>query len=358
MKTILITGGAGFIGSNAVRLFLETGDVRVVNVDRLTYAGNPESLSDVADSPRYVFEQADICDVDAMRWIFKHHDPDAIVHLAAESHVDRSIDDPTEFVVTNVLGTCELLRVSLEHWRRLDAARHAEFRFLHVSTDEVYGDLGPEGTPFKETSNYAPSSPYAATKASSDHLVRTWHRTYGLPVLLTNSSNNYGPYQFPEKLIPHVILNALAGNPIPVYGDGQQVRDWIYVEDHVRALRTVLTAGRIGETYNIGGHNEVRNVDIVHEICHLLDERLGNDEASSVSRLIAFTADRPGHDRRYALDSSRMQHDFGWAPEETFTKGLARTVDWYLDNRSWWQRILDGSYRLERLGACGASSGA
>ncbi len=358
MKTILITGGAGFIGSSTVRVFLGASDARIVNVDKLTYAGNPESLADIENSPRYTFEQVDICDGDALRTLFERHDPDAVVHLAAESHVDRSIDGPTEFLHTNVMGTGELLRTALDHWRGLDETRRQAFRFLHVSTDEVYGDLGPEGTPFTETTRYAPSSPYAATKAASDHLVRAWHRTYGLPILITNCSNNYGPCQFPEKLIPHMILNALSGKPLPVYGDGQQVRDWLYVEDHANALWTVLTSGRVGETYNIGGHNEVRNLDVVREICRLLDARLGNDAGSSVSALIRFVTDRPGHDTRYAIDAGRIQRELGWQPAETFATGLEKTVNWYLDNRIWWQRVLDGSYRLERIGAGGASGGA
>ncbi len=358
MKTILITGGAGFIGSSTVRAFLNASDARIVNVDKLTYAGNPESLADVEHSPRYAFEQVDICDGAALHALFRRYDPDAVVHLAAESHVDRSIDGPTEFLHTNVMGTGELLRTALDHWRALDEPRRPAFRFLHVSTDEVYGDLGPNGAPFTETTRYAPSSPYAATKASSDHLVRAWHRTYGLPILITNCSNNYGPCQFPEKLIPHMILNALSGKPLPVYGDGLQVRDWLYVEDHANALWTVLTAGRVGETYNIGGHNEVRNIDVVREICRQLDARLGNDAASSVSALIKFVTDRPGHDTRYAIDAGKIQRELGWQPAETFTTGLEKTVNWYLDNRIWWQRVLDGSYQLERIGAGGASSAA
>ena len=357
MKTILVTGGAGFIGSNTVRHFLGSGDVRVVNIDNLTYAGNLDSLSDVAQSPHYTFEQADICDAEALRKLLARYDPDAVVHLAAESHVDRSIDGPTEFLHTNVLGTGKLLCASFAHWQQLTASRKAAFRFLHVSTDEVFGDLGANGKPFNETARYAPSSPYAATKAASDHLVRAWHRTYGLPILITNCSNNYGPYQFPEKLIPHMILNAVEGSPLPVYGNGMQVRDWLYVGDHVRALWTVLNKGRIGETYNIGGNNEMRNLDVVREVCRLLDSRLGNAASrASVSRLITFVKDRPGHDTRYAIDAGKIQRDLGWQPKETFTTGLAKTVDWYLHNRSWWKRVLDGSYRLERIGAAGVRS--
>ncbi len=358
LKTIFVTGGAGFIGSNTVRQFLRATDARVVNLDKLTYAGNLQSLVEVASSPRYAFEQVDVCDYAMLRELFARHDPDAVVHLAAESHVDRSIDGPAEFLLTNVLGTGELLRASLEHWRAMDSGRSNAFRFLHVSTDEVFGDLGPEGQPFTETARYAPSSPYAATKAASDHLVRAWHRTYGLPIIVTSCSNNYGPYQFPEKFIPHMILSALADKPLPVYGDGRQVRDWLYVEDHVRALWNVLCKGRIGETYNIGGHNEVRNIDVVHEICRLLDARLGRDGKKSVMRLITFVADRPGHDTRYAIDAGRIQRELGWRPSESFASGLLKTVDWYLDNRAWWESVLDGSYRLERFGAGRASIGA
>ncbi|NHA15381.1 dTDP-glucose 4,6-dehydratase [Thioalkalivibrio sp. XN279] len=352
MDTILVTGGAGFIGSNVVRHFLDAADTRIVNLDKLTYAGNPESLADVADSPRYAFEQVDICDGPALAQLFAHYQPDAVMHLAAESHVDRSIDGPGAFVDTNVVGTGELLGAALAHWRGIPAGRREAFRFLHVSTDEVYGDLGPNGTPFTETTPYAPSSPYAATKAASDHLVRAWHRTYGLPVLVTNCSNNYGPNQFPEKLIPHMILNALAGRPLPVYGDGRQVRDWLYVEDHARALWTVLRHGRVGETYNIGGCNEVENIDVVHRICALVAEHAPEAaKGRPLEELITFVTDRPGHDTRYAIDARKIQRELGWAPQETFQTGLARTVRWYLENRDWWQRVLDGSYRLERIGA-------
>jgi dTDP-glucose 4,6-dehydratase len=359
LKTVLITGGAGFIGSNAVRLFMQTTDARIVNVDKLSYAGNLESLADIPASSRYAFEQVDICDGSALGELFRRYDPDAVMHLAAESHVDRSIDGPGEFLRTNVTGTAELLGASLEHWRSLPAARREAFRFLHVSTDEVYGDLGADGSPFTETTRYAPSSPYAATKASSDHLVRAWQRTYGLPILITNCSNNYGPRQFPEKLIPHMILNALAGKPLPVYGDGNQVRDWLFVDDHARALWTVLTAGRVGETYNIGGHNEVRNIDVVREICRLLEPELQDGRAKgSLAELITFVRDRPGHDTRYAIDAGKIQRELGWQPAETFASGLAKTVAWYLENRGWWQRVLDGSYRLERLGAMEADGAA
>lgn len=360
MEKILVTGGAGFIGSNAVRHFLAAGDTRIVNVDKLTYAGNLESLAGVADSPRYAFEPVDICDGPALRDLFSRHEPDAVVHLAAESHVDRSIDGPGEFLRTNVLGTGELLDAALAHWRGLPAARREAFRFLHVSTDEVYGDLGPDGEPFTETTRYVPSSPYAATKAGSDHLVRAWHRTFGLPVLITNCSNNYGPNQFPEKLIPHMILNALSGRPLPVYGDGLQVRDWLYVEDHVRALWTVLTRGRVGETYNIGGCNEVRNIDVVRRICALVAEHAPETAAARpLEELITYVTDRPGHDTRYAIDAGKIRQELGWEPLETFDTGLARTVRWYLEHREWWQRVLDGSYRLERIGAdAGATEAA
>jgi dTDP-glucose 4,6-dehydratase len=356
---ILVTGGAGFIGSNVVRLLLDVSDARIVNVDKLTYAGNLESLADVSGHTRYGFEQVDLCDREALQAVFARHDPDAVVHLAAETHVDRSIDSPDTFLHTNVLGTGELLHASLAHWRGLDPSRRAAFRFLHVSTDEVYGDIGPDAVPSTETVRYAPSSPYAATKAASDHLVRAWHRTYALPVLITHCSNNYGPCQFPEKLIPHMILSALAGQPMRVYGDGRHVRDWLFVDDHARALWTVLTKGRVGESYNIGAHNEQRNIDIVRALCRVLDQRLGNDGSpgrESVARLITFVDDRPGHDRRYAIDAGRLRHELGWRPEESFASGLAKTVDWYLEHRGWWQRVLDGSYRLERLGATGATA--
>jgi dTDP-glucose 4,6-dehydratase len=347
---ILVTGGAGFIGSAVVRHLIGATDAEVVNIDKLTYAGNLESLADAADSERYAFEQADICDAAALDRIFAQHRPDAVMHLAAESHVDRSIDGPGDFIRTNLVGTYELLQASR---RYLDAEARAadDFRFLHVSTDEVFGDLADTGAFFTETTSYAPSSPYAATKAGSDHLARAWGRTFGLPVLVSNCSNNYGPYQFPEKLIPHMILNALAGKPLPVYGDGSQVRDWLYVEDHARALWTVLSEGSVGETYNIGGHNERRNLDVVHTICRTLKEA-GEAPAGGgrFEDLITFVKDRPGHDTRYAIDAGKIDRELGWAPAETFETGLASTVRWYLDNRGWWERVLDGSYRLERIG--------
>ncbi len=347
---ILVTGGAGFIGSAAVRYLLEHTSARIVNVDNLTYAGNLESLADCATSSRYTFERADVCDGKRLQQIFRKHEPDAVLHLAAESHVDRSIDGPAQFVVTNVVGTGRLLHAALEYWSSLNGEKRAAFRFLHVSTDEVYGDLGASPNLFVETTPYAPSSPYAATKAASDHLVRAWGRTYNLPVLITNCSNNYGPYQFPEKLIPHMILSALQGKPLPVYGNGSQVRDWLYVEDHARALWTVLTRGRVGETYNIGGRNEQRNVEVVRRICALLQDAVPPATGDRYEDLITFVTDRPGHDSRYAIDATKMERELGWKPEETFESGLAKTVTWYLQNRGWWQRVLDGSYRLARIG--------
>lgn len=347
---VLVTGGAGFIGSAVVRHLIRDG-ADVVNVDKLTYAGNLESLNGVSTSPQYTFEQSDICDPVAMQRVFRAHKPDAVIHLAAESHVDRSIDAPDDFLQTNLLGTFRLLQAARAYLETCPSATAKRFRFLHVSTDEVYGDLRETGEHFRETTPYAPSSPYAATKAGADHLVRAWGRTYRLPILITNCSNNYGPYQFPEKLIPHTILNALSGRPLPVYGDGRQIRDWLFVEDHAAALWTVLTKGRLGETYNIGGHNEQRNIEVVRRICALLErfvpEHSDND---GFEGLITFVADRPGHDVRYAIDSGKMQRELGWTPRETFETGLEKTVRWYLDNRGWWQRIVDGSYRLDRLG--------
>ena len=353
-KTFLITGGAGFIGSAVVRELIRGSDHRVVNLDKLTYAGNLDSLASVSDNPRYSFLQADICDSRAVQKAFAEHQPDVVMHLAAESHVDRSIDGPADFIQTNMVGTSVLLEAARGYWGALQESepeKAAAFRFHHVSTDEVYGDLeGPEGL-FTETTPYAPSSPYSASKAGSDHLVRAWQRTFGLPTLVTNCSNNYGPFHFPEKLVPLMILNALAGKPLPVYGDGQQVRDWLYVEDHARALITVATEGAVGETYNIGGHNEKTNLEVVEAICDTLDE-LVPLEAGGASRreLITFVADRPGHDRRYAIDAGKIARELGWTPRETFATGLRQTVQWYLDNREWWQRVQDGSYQGERLG--------
>lgn len=394
---ILVTGGAGFIGSAVVRHLIKDTDHSVVNLDKLTYAGNLESLVSVSDSPRYAFEQVDICDAAEVRRVLAEHQPDLMMHLAAESHVDRSIDGPGEFIQTNIVGTYVLLEAARAYWQQLDAQRKARFRFHHISTDEVYGDLlhpndvgqgvnttatslpgstgqssysqfnsavdhpiesgdeavsgGPGMTLplFTETTAYAPSSPYSASKAGSDHLVRAWHRTYGLPVVVTNCSNNYGPFHFPEKLIPLVILNALEGKPLPIYGAGDQIRDWLYVEDHARALVLVATRGANGETYNIGGHNEKQNIEVVQSICSILDE-LAPRPAGSYSDLITHVSDRPGHDRRYAIDAGKIGRELGWTPQETFATGLRKAVQWYLDNQPWCQRVQDGSYQRERLG--------
>ncbi|MCC5887203.1 MAG: dTDP-glucose 4,6-dehydratase [Gammaproteobacteria bacterium] len=344
---LLITGGAGFIGSALIRHLIDDTAHHVVNVDKLTYAGNLDSLTRVATDPRYTLERADITDAPRMAHIFTEHAPDAVMHLAAESHVDRSIDAPAVFVQTNVVGTAVLLEAARNYWETLPAERREAFRFLHVSTDEVYGDLTPEAPAFTERHPYQPSSPYSASKAGSDHLVRAWHRTFGLPVLVSNCSNNYGPCQFPEKLIPLMILNALQGKPLPVYGDGLQVRDWLYVEDHARALVEVVTRGRVGGTYNIGGRNERTNKSVVHLICDLL-ETLAPEKPEGVTafaNLIQSVTDRPGHDRRYAVDTRHIEAELGWTPAETFETGLKKTVGWYLENRTWWQRVLDGSYR-------------
>ncbi len=348
MNTVIVTGGAGFIGSAVVRQFLDETQVRVVNIDKLTYAANLDSIPQAAGHNRYMLARADICDPAAMRQAFVEHQPDAVLHLAAESHVDRSIDGPAAFVQTNVVGTSVLLTAALEYWRGLPAGRRDGFRFHHISTDEVYGSLGPEGA-FTERSAYAPNSPYAASKAASDHLVRAWHKTYGLPILLTNCSNNFGPYQFPEKLIPHTIINALAGRSLPVYGKGDNVRDWLHVEDHARALRLVLDKGQVGESYNVGGHNERTNLQVVERICDLLDEFIPT-AGGPRRRLITFVADRPGHDHRYAIDPAKIARELGWQPSENFESGLRKTVQWYVANRSWWQPILDRGYRAERLG--------
>lgn len=357
---ILVTGGAGFIGSAVIRHIINNTDASVVNLDKLTYAGNLESLLEVSSSERYEFEQVDICDAAALELIFNQHQPDIVMHLAAESHVDRSIDGPSAFIETNIVGTYTLLEAARQYWQGLSVERRELFRFHHISTDEVYGDLdGPEDL-FKEDTPYAPSSPYSASKASSDHLVRAWQRTYGLPVVLTNCSNNYGLYHFPEKLIPLIILNALEGKALPVYGDGQQIRDWLHVEDHARALYLVATEGVNGETYNIGGHNEKTNIDVVKQICTLLEELQPNNPfslagGSSVgfAGLITFVADRPGHDLRYAIDAGKIERELGWVPEETFESGIRKTVSWYLDNSQWWKRVLDGSYSRQRLGVKG-----
>lgn len=385
---LLVTGGAGFIGSAVIRHIIRNTRDDVVNLDKLTYAGNLESLSEASDSNRYTFEQVDICNRAEVDRVLAQHQPDAIMHLAAESHVDRSIDGPAEFIETNIVGTYTLLEATRQYWQALEAEKKANFRFHHISTDEVYGDLphpndsfepgesspsplvgehpsfpsppagegpGERGqTPlpmFTEQTPYAPSSPYSASKASSDHLVRAWHRTYGLPVLLTNCSNNYGPYHFPEKLVPLMILNALEGKPLPVYGKGDQIRDWLYVEDHARALYKVVTEGKIGETYNIGGHNEKQNIEVVHTLCDILQDL--RPQQKNYRDLITTVTDRPGHDRRYAIDASKIEQELGWAPEETFETGIRKTVQWYLDNQEWCQRVQDGSYQRERLGQAG-----
>ena len=349
---ILVTGGAGFIGSAVVRHLIQETDHHVVNVDKLTYAGNLESLVSVAGSDRYNFEQADICDFALLSELFKRHFPDVVMHLAAESHVDRSIDGPGEFIQTNIVGTYNLIESARRYWQELNDAGRVAFRFHHISTDEVYGDLeGPEDL-FREETPYAPSSPYSASKAGSDHLVRAWGRTFGLPIIVTNCSNNYGPYHFPEKLIPLIILNALRGKPLPVYGNGTQVRDWLFVEDHARALVKVVTEGAVGATYNIGGHNEKQNIEVVRAVCDLLDELRPSthDGIKKYEELITFVKDRPGHDVRYAIDASKIQRELGWVPQETFNSGLRKTVEWYLSNENWWQSVLNGSYQDQRLG--------
>ena len=347
---ILITGGAGFIGSAVIRHIINNTNDEVMNIDKLTYAGNLESLYTVADHPRYGFKQMDICDAEAMKDVFSSFQPDLVMHLAAESHVDRSIDGPAEFITTNIVGTYTLLEAARHYWQNLDQTKKAQFKFHHISTDEVYGDL--EGTTdlFTESTPYAPSSPYSASKASSDHLVRAWQRTYGLPTLVTNCSNNYGPYHFPEKLIPLVILNALDGKDLPIYGKGDQIRDWLYVEDHARALYNVLTEGEIGETYNIGGHNEKQNIEVVKTICKILDQIKPQPNGQPYESLITFVKDRPGHDVRYAIDASKIEHELGWTPEESFESGIRKTVQWYLDNLDWCRRVQDGSYQRERIG--------
>ncbi len=344
---ILVTGGAGFIGSALLRhIILNTQD-SVVNLDKLTYAGNLESLKDIEQSPRYDFEHADICNAQEVERVLNEHQPDFIMHLAAESHVDRSINGPATFINTNIVGTYTLLEKSKEYWQELGDKQKSNFRFHHISTDEVYGDLVEGEDLFTEETAYAPSSPYSASKASSDHLVRAWHRTFDLPVIITNCSNNYGPCQFPEKLIPLMILNALQGKPLPVYGDGKQIRDWLYVDDHARGLYKVISEGKVGETYNIGGHNEMSNLNVVNSVCALLEEIAPERKPAGISRycdLISFVKDRPGHDRRYAIDASKIERELAWVPEETFESGLRKTVQWYLNNPDWLQRVLDGSY--------------
>ena len=368
MKTLMVTGGAGFIGSAVIRHIINETQYKVINVDKLTYAGNLESLKDIESSERYSFEQVDICDAVEIKRIFEKHQPDIIMHLAAESHVDRSIDGPDEFIQTNIVGTYTLLEQARSYWTQLAPAKKSEFRFHHISTDEVYGDLphpddldtsshstGKSLPLFTETTSYAPSSPYSASKASSDHLVRAWQRTYGLPTLITNCSNNYGPYHFPEKLIPLIILNALEGKALPVYGKGNQIRDWLYVEDHARALVLVATQGKVAETYNIGGHNEKQNIEVVNTICELLEE-LVPDKPRGIQNykdLITYVQDRAGHDVRYAIDANKIQRELGWKPEESFESGIKKTVQWYLANQEWCTHVQDGSYQRERLGSYG-----
>jgi dTDP-glucose 4,6-dehydratase len=355
LKKILVTGGAGFIGSAVVRHIINETSDSVVVVDKLTYAGNLASLAPVAADARFAFEQVDICNRGELDRVFETHQPDLVMHLAAESHVDRSIDGPAAFIETNVVGTYTLLEAARQYWNVLPDARKSAFRFHHISTDEVYGDLHGGDDFFTETTSYAPSSPYSASKAGSDHLVRAWLRTYGLPTLVTNCSNNYGPYHFPEKLIPLTILNALAGKPLPVYGNGQQVRDWLFVEDHARALYLVVTTGKIGETYNIGGHNERKNLQVVETVCDLLEELAPQKPQGidSYRSLITFVTDRPGHDLRYAIDAAKIARELGWTPRETFESGMRKTVQWYLTNESWWRQVQDGSYQGERLGLKG-----
>ena len=351
---ILVTGGAGFIGSAVIRHIINNTKDTIINVDKLTYAGNIESLKSVSANDRYSFEQVDICNRKELDRIFKQYNPDAVMHLAAESHVDRSITGPAEFIQTNIFGTYNLLEAAREYWNVLGATAKESFRFHHISTDEVYGDLPHPSEQqgelplFTEQTSYEPSSPYSASKASSDHLVRAWLRTYGLPTIVTNCSNNYGPYHFPEKLIPLVILNALEGKDLPIYGKGDQIRDWLYVEDHARALYKVVSEGIVGETYNIGGHNEKQNIEVVKAICSILDELMPKE--TKYTEQITFVSDRPGHDRRYAIDSSKMQRELDWVPEETFETGLRKTVQWYLDNQQWCKNVQDGSYQRERLG--------
>ena len=347
---ILVTGGAGFIGSCVVRHIIKNTNDEVLNLDKLTYAGNLESLNEINDNPRYQFQQVDICDTDKLEVIFNTFKPTAVMHLAAESHVDRSIDGPAAFIETNIVGTYTLLEATRKYWQSLDESQKMAFRFHHISTDEVYGDL--EGTTdlFTEKTSYAPSSPYSASKASSDHLVRAWQRTYGLPTIVTNCSDNYGPYHFPEKLIPLVILNALDGKPLPIYGKGNQIRDWLFVEDHAQALYQVVTQGKVGETYNIGGHNEKQNIEVVKTICKILDELKPQTNTQPYESLITFVKDRPGHDLRYAIDATKIESELSWRPQETFETGIRKTVIWYLENLEWCHRVQDGSYQRERLG--------
>jgi dTDP-glucose 4,6-dehydratase len=352
INTVAVTGGAGFIGSALIRYLIKNTDYKVVNIDNLTYSGNLDSLKSVTKKKNYLFEMVDICNFNELTRVFNTYCPDLVIHLAAESHVDRSIDGPADFINTNVIGTFNLLESSKNYWQALDGLKKEEFRFLHVSTDEVYGDLEGSKDFFTEDSAYDPSSPYSASKASSDHLVRAWHRTFGLPTLITNCSNNYGPCQFPEKLIPHIILNALEGKKLPIYGDGKQIRDWLYVDDHVQALFKVAIYGNLGETYNIGGKNEIMNIDVVKRVCNILDLKVPNklNGLNSFSDLITFVKDRPGHDVRYAIDASKIQRHLEWSPIESFDSGLQKTVSWYLDNEEWCRNVQNGNYQLKRLG--------
>lgn len=352
MQTIIVTGGAGFIGSNFIHEVLDTTEFHIVNLDLLTYAGNLDSLSDIENDARYTFVQGDICNFELVRDLLDQYQPTAIIHFAAESHVDRSIDGPAVFIQTNVTGTFNLLENARQYWRNLAEPEKNRFRFIHISTDEVYGSLGPTGY-FTEKTCYAPNSPYSASKASADHLARAYYHTYGLPVLISNCSNNYGPYHFPEKLIPLMILNALEGKELPIYGTGQNVRDWLYVADHCRAILTILLKGVPGEKYNIGGHNEKTNLEIVHTLCDILDEKQPRLDGKSYCEQIRFVKDRPGHDMRYAIDASKIERELGWIPAETFETGIVKTVDWYLNNQEWCRRVTDGSYRGERLGTSG-----
>lgn len=344
-KNILVTGGAGFIGSAVIRYLINETNSNVLNIDKLTYAGNLESLETVSNNPRYQFLHADICDKSAMTKAFQDFQPNIVMHLAAESHVDRSIDGPMDFIQTNIIGTYNLLEVARNYWQNLAEDKKSRFKFHHISTDEMYGDLEGTDDLFTEETSYSPSSPYSASKASSDHLVRAWHRTYGLPVVVTNCSNNYGPYHFPEKLIPLVILNALDGKPLPVYGDGKQIRDWLYVEDHARALYLVATTAKVGETYNIGGHNEKQNIDVVKTICTILDNIKPRTDGQSYIQQITFVKDRPGHDLRYAIDASKIQQELNWQPQETFESGIQKTVEWYLANEDWVNHVKSGEYQ-------------
>ena len=351
-KTIIVTGGAGFIGSALVRFIINETEFKVVNVDKLTYSGNLDSLDSINQNKRYNFEQLDICNSSGLEKIFSKYKPELVIHLAAESHVDRSIDSPKSFIESNIVGTYTLLEQSRKYWQSLIGQKKEDFRFLHVSTDEVYGDLESSSDFFTEETRYNPSSPYSASKASSDHLVRAWYRTYGLPVLITNCSNNYGPFQFPEKLIPHMILNALKLNSLPVYGNGLQVRDWLYVDDHVRALLRVASKGEVGHTYNIGGNNEIQNIEVVQKICYYLDEikPIKNKSINSYRELITYVSDRPGHDVRYAIDASKIFNNLGWEPLENFESGIRKTIEWYLNHHNWSDNIQNGSYKLSRLG--------